>query len=571
VLASLLAAEQSSAPPPPSAITEPVIIPANWRIGDLTENPETWTLEALCALDPAEFITFMTYIPPSQHVLLPNLPVERLMILTDFLAKSSTPQPSAPESHDPALAHPHQDFTPSEPTYYHYDDANGNGSAMDVDVIHIDDEHPEQAIDHRPQNHIPPKSVPKRTTQSPSTRLPKLGLHAKNSRLGANFPAAAASSSPAADSHPHIMEISDDASMEHGDGHSDHVPALEASMDGCAHTESHDITQEPQSMDTSNAVASNEATENGAIGWTPAQEAILIAYFQEHPDQVNSPLPPHILEALFQASVPAAPAPAPAPAAQTVAQPATQPARRYKKTKAQPPSAQAPAPALAPIQTHAHAHTQTYAHVHAPQVVANNGSAMAPPAAVPAITEALLKVSKRPEYELLRSTKYDFEFRRAEGPDPNAQPAMQELLETFQLDHATSNHANMIFLKLMASFSRRLLFSTAEAFAAEKATEQKSEARLKVVVPLHVATAIVRAPQHYDFLTDEGLARYNSLEMIEANALTDDPSAQEILAQLEPRLAILRAMAADDEVHRTAQEDAAKKSGDLTHTVPPKP
>ena len=119
-------------------------------------------------------------------------------------------------------------------------------------------------------------------------------------------------------------------------------------------------------------------------------------------------------------------------------------------------------------------------------------------------------------------------------------------MSRLELDHDLSNHASMMLLKLIGSFARRLMFNSAVSYHTEKQYEPKEETKFKVMVPLHVVSAIVHDPLQYDFLTDEGLARYTSMEMIDANALNDDPSAPDILAQLEPRLKLHRLMAAAD-------------------------
>lgn len=340
----------------------------------------------------------------------------------------------------------------------------------------------------------------------------------------------------------------------------------------------------PPADSTTPPPSSIEVVSSESSAWSSAQEAVLLGYYSKFPDALanGDPLPPDVLEALYLAGLPAesaVPAAAPVIIAPPVAStPSGTPGGRKKKKA---PTAIAPSLFASASSDHpagvssavngelvmtvtpakplrdAHATGAAASAAFSPFGVQSSGIMVAP--------ETAAETLSHPVFGSL-------DFKRAERPNAAELPGLHDQLDLLQLDHETSNHAEMMLLKLVTSFARRLLFGAAVVHAAEKSSEPTHETKYKVMVPLHAATAIVNNPINFDFLMDEGLARYTSLEMIQANALAEDPSAADIMEQLEPRLKLHRQMAASDASHAEAHaaalaSDPSAQEASTTHVV----
>lgn len=312
--------------------------------------------------------------------------------------------------------------------------------------------------------------------------------------------------------------------------------------------------------------------------WTPAQEAVLLAYYSKHPDALASgdPLPPDVLEALYIAGLPpsdnaaasstsdanAAPTACITPPVVTVSTPAATPTPRKKKKAAAPIVVASPLPPSHQAAPAVDSSANGLEHSSTPAKPSSSSTHPGTPmgnATFSSSTSSGITVAPETAAEALSHPIYGtLDFKRAERPTAAEVPALHEQLDLLQLDHDTTNHAELLLLKLMTSFARRLLFGAAVAHAAEKAVEPAHESKYKVIVPLHAASAIVNNPINFDFLMDEGLARYTSLEMIQANALAEDPAADLIMEQLKQRLILHRQMTASDAQHHEAHAAAAQ-------------
>lgn len=246
--------------------------------------------------------------------------------------------------------------------------------------------------------------------------------------------------------------------------------------------------------------------------WNVAQQDILLEHFRHHPEAMeqDSRLPESVLAALYKAD-------------------SDNQAVHVKQPKVPPMEMPTPKPRARAAPPPAH-----------------------PPP--PAIMDPTSQELVHPQHGTMG-------FKSLPPPTLEEVPALRAELGRLQLEHDTDPTADLLLIKLMGSFARRLLFSTTAAYMDEKAHDIEIESEYKVVVPLHVVTAVVRDPLQYDFLLDEGLARYTSLEMIEANALAEDPAADSVIAQLEPRLKTHRAMVAAD-AKSQAQQPAASTTLD---------
>lgn len=343
------------------------------------------------------------------------------------------------------------------------------------------------------------------------------------------------------------------------------APSVEVSASSAPATEPKaDAPSSAMEIDAAPKEASSAPSESA---WTPAQESVLLEYYSKHPDALASgdPLPPEILEALYLAGLPPSenaadtngavpPATTTPPSVSTITPVATPTPRKKKKAVvpvATPTLPSHPAP-ISDLSSNGLEHVSTPAKPSSALPGTPLGTNFSASAGITVAPETAAETLSHPIYGTL-------DFKRAERPTAAEVPALHEQLDLLQLDHETTNHAEMLLLKLMTSFARRLLFGAAVAHAAEKAVEPPHESKYKVVVPLHAATAIVNNPVNFDFLMDEGLARYTSLEMIQANALAEDPSADLIMEQLKQRLILHRQMAASDaqhhEAHAVAQGD----------------
>lgn len=509
----------SSAPTEPSAPTS-----SNIASTETVETKPNWDIDRINAMPPMAFIDFLKHLSPEQITNLPPLSSDRLALLAEYL---------------------------SNPT--------GDSSS---EIQDLENEHSE---------------LPSATASKSTDKDSRTNLHAEDSKQSSS------SSKMAVDDEKENQKRKSSSAKSRANAKSSEeysaMDVVENHKDPNSASSDAEETEEAQSKKNSKngnsaetlggaepkAKNSTSATQqpSSSLGdeWTAAQEAVLLGYYMTHPDALanKDPLPPDVLEALYLAGLPPSEGEAsttnaanlnssnsnssvPASASAPIATPSKQSKSKRSKSIAAtlqitveggntqnfessissaPPSKPANVkPHVGGAGTSAHHNVLSAPHEHA---LGADGSAL-----------------WHPTFDTL-------DFRRCERPSVSELPALHEELDSLRLDYDTTNHAEMLLLKLISSFARRLLFASAVAHATEKATEPAHESKYKVVVPLHMASAVVKNPINFDFLTSEGLARYNSLQMIDAQALNTDLSANEIMTILEPRLELHRQMAAADE------------------------
>ena len=513
----------------------------------ISTDPKTgeikWDMHVLSTMESTLFIDFLKHLAPEQIAQLPTLPPDRLNLLIEYLngSSESTSDPTksdstvAPERSDESSSSPVNSSTSAPPA------SNQVETSLGVQGSSLEQEHAAESRHSTSENAM---DVDGPATSNTNTSTTNDEVVATSPTTSANLATSSSSSSTT------------------------------AAMDTSA---------------TPGGASSAETSAAPPSAWTPAQEAVLLQYYSKHPDALAShePLPPEILEALYMAGMnesgaggaqpsgdasaaattttattPGINSAASAPSSAMVANtPSATPSRKKKRTTststpAATSSSHAATPSISQDLIHSESSSSNAVSTPSSKIKADPASPFPSSFTSSGITVAPESAAEALSHPVFGS----LDFKRAERPTAAEVPPLHEQLALLELDHPTTNHADMLLLKLVTSFARRLLFGAAVAHATEKAAEPVHESKYKVMVPLHAATAIVNNPLSFDFLMDEGLARYTSLEMIQANALAEDPAAADIMEQLDHRLKLHRQMAASDASHAEAQAQTSENA-----------